>query len=102
MSEQVFGGEAQFRATPKEIPANSLLVHITHEPFLPWFTLTLEDGSSEELEPEDTRTWFKERGANMDAVEKALDHAWNLTHSKFMILNPKKPMLDNPNLDPKI
>ena len=42
-----------------------------------WFNLALENGQTEELEPEDTREWFRLHGANMEVVEKALDYVWN-------------------------
>ena len=79
-----------------------LHVLITREPFLEWFVLTLDDGSSYELDPEETRAWFKERGANMDVVEKALDDCWNFYKAEFVIQNPKKPQLVNPRLEPKL
>ena len=47
--------------------------------------------TSEELDPEDARSWFKMRGANMEAVEKALDYCWNFYNATIVIKNPKTP-----------
>lgn len=56
-----------------------------------WFILNVSDGSSEELDPDDARDWFKQRGANVDVVEKALDYCWNFYQATVVIRNPKKP-----------
>jgi|688.fasta_scaffold108565_3 hypothetical protein len=72
-------------------PPTPLTIDLRREPGLEWFVLTISDGSSEELDPEDTRTWFKQRGANMDAVEKALDYCWNFYKATIVIKNPKTP-----------
>jgi len=56
-----------------------------------FFTLALDNGQTEELDPEETRTWFKVRGANMDAIEKVLDHVWNFQRAEVDIQNPKEP-----------
>jgi len=74
---------------------NALHVVVTREPFMDFFLLTLDNGYTEELEVEDTRAWFKERGADMDKVEKALDHCWNFYYSEINILNPKEPNKSN-------
>lgn len=65
----------------------ALLVEIHREPFAEFVTLIYE-GSSEELEPEAAREWFQKRGADMDKLEKALDHAWNFYRADVVIKNP--------------
>ena len=74
--------------TPPEKP---LTIQLRREPGLEWFVLNVSDGSSEELDPDDTRSWFKQRGANMDAVEKALDYCWNFYNATIVIKSPKTP-----------
>ena len=70
-----------------------LHVVITREMFSDWWTLTLDNGHSEELEIEDVREWFTQRGADMDKVQKALDHAWNFMRAEVNINRPKEPPL---------
>jgi len=70
---------------------DGLHVVLTREPFIDYFTIILDNGYTEELEAEDCRTWFRERGANMDAIEKALDQCWNFYRSEVNIRNPKEP-----------
>lgn len=70
-------------------PEPPLTVRLQREVGMEWFILHLEDKSSEELDPDDTRDWFKQRGANMDAVEKALDYCWNFYQATIVIKNPK-------------
>lgn len=80
--------------------AGVLRVRIYREPFCPVFELSLDNGHTEELEPEETRDWFKLRGANMDVVEKALDSAWAFPH-KDIYLEIEKPRTP-PNMDPRV
>ncbi len=80
----------------------TLHVVITREPFIEYFVITLDNGHTEELEPEECRAWFKERGANMDIVEKALDHCWNFYRSEVNIRNPKEPPAPNIPHAPKL
>lgn len=87
---------------PKGIPPTALHVIINREIFADFFTLILDNGRTEELEPEETRAWFSGRGANMDAVEKCLDHAWNFKRAEFYILHPKEPILSRPSYAPKL
>ena len=69
-----------------------LHVIITREMFSDFFKLeTPADGFSEELETEDVRAWFKDRGANMDAVQAALDQTWNFLRSEVLIEKPRMP-----------
>lgn len=56
-----------------------------------WVTLTMKDGATEDLEPDDARNWFKARGARMDIVEKAMDHVWNFYYAEVTIHSPKLP-----------
>jgi hypothetical protein len=70
---------------------NVLHVLVTREPFMDYFTITLDNGYTEELDVEDCRRWFSERGANMDSVDKALDHCWNFQRAEININNPKEP-----------
>lgn len=70
-----------------------LHVLILREPFSYFFELHLDNGQTEELEPDDCRAWFKERGADMDKIEKVLDHVWNFQRAEVFIKNPKEPGL---------
>jgi len=74
------------------IPGQPTTILITREPFGDWFTLTLPNGHTEELEPDPCRQWFKERGAKMDAVEKVLDHVWNFQRANINIANFREPV----------
>lgn len=81
---------------------NSIDVLVTREIGLPWFTIRLASGHTEELEPDETRNWFKIRGANPDAVERMLDHVWNFGKSVATIVNPRKVPLSDPSVQPDI
>jgi hypothetical protein len=70
---------------------NELHVRIHREMFSDFFTIMLDDNSSEELEIEPLREWFKVRGANMDSIDKVLDHVWNFGYAEVLISNPKTP-----------
>jgi hypothetical protein len=88
---------------PKHVLATALHVIIKHEIFTDFFTLVLENGHTEEVEPEEAREWFKLRGAKMDSVEKALDHAWNFKRAEFYIQEPKTPIISGrPAWSPKL
>lgn len=77
---------------PTNLPSNNELhVIIQREMWSEYFVLTLPNGQTEELDVEQTRDWFKQRGANMDAMEKVLDHCWNFGRSEALIVNPKEP-----------
>jgi hypothetical protein len=75
--------------TPKV--ETSMHVVVTREPFMDFYTLALDDGTTEEFEIEECKQWFRERGANMDKVDKALDHCWNFYYVEMNITNPKEP-----------
>ena len=62
--------------------------------FAECFTILMDDNSSEELDPEELRLWFKQRGANMDAMEKVFDHVWNFGFAEVVIANPKQPTVN--------
>lgn len=83
-------------------PESSLVVQLRREPFEDEFTITLPDGTSEELEAEDLRTWFKVRGADEIAVESAMDYCWNFYAAEFEIKNPKVPVQKNSNVLPQL
>lgn len=87
---------------PKNLNANAVHAIILHEIYSDFFKIVQDNGHSEELEPEEARKWFQERGANMDAVEKALDHAWNFRRAEFYIQNPKTPVVNRVAHAPKI
>ena len=79
----------------------ALHVLITRVPNWDDFTLTVNGEPIEELSPDDTRAWFRNRGANMDMVEKALDYCWNFYRSEVYIKRPVKPKVDE-RVGPKI
>lgn len=87
---------------PPNLPAGALFVAIYREMFSDFFHLTLQNGHSEEIHYEEIRNWFKERGAEMDPLEKALDEAWNFQHSTFIIVRPKTPFKDQGRHTPKL
>lgn len=76
---------------PLPAPGNELHVIIEREMWSEFFLLTLSSGHTEELDVEQTREWFKVRGADMDKMEKVLDHCWNFGRSEALIENPKEP-----------
>lgn len=80
----------------------AMVVTLTREPFTSWFTLMTADGSTEDLEPEEVTEWFRIRGARMDVVEKALDHAWNFYFVEVAIHSPKTPPRVVSSVMPKV
>ena len=56
-----------------------------------FFTLVMDNGHTEELEPEELREWFRVRGADMDKMEKVYDQAWNFRRAEVLIENPREP-----------
>lgn len=87
---------------PKGLPETALHVVIMHQIFTEFFVLLLDNNHTEELDPADTREWFKVRGANMDYIEKSMDHAWNFKKAEVYIGNPKDPRVTLPQHAPKI
>ena len=84
--------QVQFDERPDWLPESALRVKIHRTPFMDFFDLRLDNGYTEEVHWEEVRGWFKDRGANMDALEKALDYAWNFQNAEFFILHPKSPL----------
>ena len=79
-----------FDPNGKEIKP-ALHVLITREMFGTFFTLTLDNEHTEELDADETREWFRTHGADMDVIDKALDQAWNFMRADVEIQNPKEP-----------
>lgn len=82
----------------------SMVVKITRVPFSgDWFTLTLPNGFTEELEPDETRAWFKARGTkDTDKLEMVLDDVWNFGDAQVTIDNWIEPKIANKSILPKI
>lgn len=87
---------------------DDVIVELTREPWGESFMLAIDRAgrkSTEELEPDETRAWFKEHGiTNDEALEKALDECWNFYRTTIVIpghvyKEPKKPFA---NFQPKI
>lgn len=87
---------------PKTAAKNPLRVVVTREPWSDFFLLTLPNGHTEELETDPCKTWFKERGANMDAVDKALDHCWNFSYVEIVINNAHEPKTVRRPFEPEL
>lgn len=69
----------------------SMDIDVSREPFSEYVVIKTDTGSSEELEPEEARTWFLEHGADMDVVDKMLDYVWNFGSAKISIANYRIP-----------
>jgi pyrroloquinoline quinone (PQQ) biosynthesis protein C len=67
------------------------VVEVTRERYSDFYQLKTEDGHVEELEIDDVLKWFDERGADMYAVQKAMDYVWNFLAGTIEIKNPKEP-----------
>lgn len=91
-----------YDSVPDGLPKGALHVVIRREMFSDFFQVYLSDKHTEELHYEEVREWFKLRGADMDALEKALDHAWNFQESEFVILRPLTPIGDRLRHTPKL
>lgn len=74
---------------PKSQEVIPIHVRVTREPFSDFYQLYLDDGQIEELEIEELKKWFDDRGADMYAVEKALDYVWNFQQAEITIRCPK-------------
>jgi len=78
-----------------------IVVHVTRDAFSQFFNLEIETGptagSTEELEIEEAKEWFKARGASMPAVEKALDYVWNF----YGYRKPVRIKINNPTPPPR-
>lgn len=84
------------------VPDRMLHVRITREMWAEFFTLTHDNGHTEELDPEEIRSWFKVRGADMDKMEKVFDHVWNFGSAEAVINNPKAPPVNRLPHSPNI
>lgn len=72
-------------------------IAVTRVPGGDYFTLTLENGYTEELEPDETRAWFKAHGVSDSlGLESALDYAWNFYEHVITIENFKVPKVAHP------
>jgi hypothetical protein len=74
------------------------------EPFSDFVNVIMPNGYSEELEADEARKWFKDRNANMDQVEKALDYCWSGPgrQAYVRILNYKEPAIPESSHAPKL
>ena len=85
-----------------------LRIVVRREPYMDFFILEFGNQQSLELSPDETRAWFKERGANMNALENALDYCWNFHRIDLTIENPIEPKVRTvpgstaPSIDPMI
>ena len=82
-----------------------LLVKITRESGLDWFTLALPDGSTEDLEAEEALEWFRLRHVgrmDVDLIERALDDAWNFLEAEVLIQSPRMPQKEISRTAPNI
>jgi len=70
-------------------------VILLREPFSEYFTLTLPDHTpprTEELEPDEVREWFRERGGDVEKLETVLDYCWNFPKPQTVVIaNPRLP-----------
>lgn len=60
------------------------------------------NGQTEELDVDETYEWFRVRGADMNLLEKALDHVWNFYKGAFEITKYKEPPIKNAAIRPRI
>ena len=77
---------------PTAIPADHLYTLIIRPPFEEDYEIVFLDGTSEQLDQASIFEWFRERGANMDAAEKAINHAWNFYRAEFVFKGSKRPI----------
>lgn len=94
-------------AVPPPLPPD-VRVELSRIPYGDYFTLTVtKDGrvSSEELEPDEARAWFKARGIRDDeALEKALDETWNFYQAVVTIAGDvyREPTRPFPKFQPQV
>jgi len=86
------------------LPPSGTVLHliISREMWGEFFTLHMDNGQTEELDPEEVRKWFKERGADMDKIEKVLDHVWNFGRAEVEIETPRTPTIRRLPYEPNI
>lgn len=88
---------------PSGTSLQPMRVRITREPFGDYFTLHLDNRpNAEELDPEETRKWFKEHGADMEKLETVLDECWNFYEAVCTISSYKEPKLAHPDFQPNV
>lgn len=81
----------------KDLAGKTVRVTIIREHGLDTFQLLLENGYTEELEPDEARKWFKDHGVTDDeAMEHALDMAWNFYRHRVKIDQFKVPQVKHP------
>lgn len=97
------GDIEEARQHARALPPEALYVKIRREPWSPVFVLSLSNGHTEEVDcgPE-SYEWFRQRGADMHVVEKALDYAYNFYNADLVITSPKSPLAPNERLKPKL
>jgi len=82
-----------------------LLVKITREGGLDWFTLTFPDGSSEDVDAEEAVEWFRlHHKGRMDytLIERSIDDAWNFGEANVLIIEPRFPKPEVSRITPNI
>ena len=80
-----------------------LRLRITREAWSDFFVITrLDNGYSEELEPDATREWLKAHGADMTKADKVLDHVWNFGLVETTINRPIEPPVHKREAEPEI
>ena len=89
-------------STPVAANPPGLHVLLTREPWSDYFVITLDNGHTEELEVEECKQWFRERGANMDAMDRVFDHVWNFYRAEPVIKNPKEPSMPKVSHAPRL
>ena len=71
--------------------ADPLQVSIHRPMWSDYYTITLPNAYTEEMEIDELREWFRIRGANMDKMDKVFDHVYNFQNATVVIENPKEP-----------
>jgi hypothetical protein len=82
-----------------------LLVKVVREAGLDFFTLTLPDNSSEEIDAEEAVEWFRlHHQGKMDytLIERAIDDAWNFGEANILIDKPRFPKQEVTRTTPNI
>jgi hypothetical protein len=79
-----------------------LTVRVTREMYSDVYQIHLPDDQMEELEINDVLKWFDDRGADMYAVEKAMDYVWNFRDASITIKKPKRIVTSLDKIIPKL
>lgn len=80
----------------------SKVVVITRERFMDYFTVTMPDNQSEDLEATEALKWFQERNANVHTIEKALDYAWEHGEAVVEVSFWREPEINPSRVKPQI